>query len=162
MKLFECFRYESALLLNKIYDVPVFPVFLAEMKAEDQFVRFELNHEFPDVVHKRNYSTQIFVDSLRSVNKEQNMNGDRSKTKTKTKKKQKKKKSVIFVKSHQSKKLKRQRNYQFTALFYSEKLPKKERYFLNSIKQTVTEVSLVLLLFFLLVVTIFVFVLSLF
>ena len=71
MKLFECFRYESALLLNKIYDVPVFPVFLAEMKADNEFVRFELNHEFPDVVHKRNDSTQIFVDSLRYGNKEQ-------------------------------------------------------------------------------------------
>ena len=81
----KCFRYESALLLNKICDVPVFPVFLAEMQAEAKFVRFKLNHEFPDVVHKRNYSTQIFVDSLRSLNKEQNINGDRSKTKTKTK-----------------------------------------------------------------------------
>ena len=49
----------------------MFPVFLAEMKAEADFVRFELNHEFPDVVHKRDYSTQIFMDSLRSVNKEQ-------------------------------------------------------------------------------------------
>jgi hypothetical protein len=53
------------LLLNKIYGVPVFPVFLAEMKAQNEFMPFKLDHEFPDVVHRREHSSQLFMDDLR-------------------------------------------------------------------------------------------------
>jgi hypothetical protein len=43
----------------------VFPVFLAEMTAQNEFVPFKFDYEFPDVVHKREYSSQIFMDTLR-------------------------------------------------------------------------------------------------
>eukprot|EP00026_Physarum_polycephalum_P001439 Phypoly_transcript_01440.p1 GENE.Phypoly_transcript_01440~~Phypoly_transcript_01440.p1 ORF type:complete len:1130 (-),score=207.03 Phypoly_transcript_01440:9-3374(-) len=57
-------EYESALLLNKLYRVPVFPVFLAEMGIQSQLVPFSFNLKFPDVPHKRNESSQRFIDNI--------------------------------------------------------------------------------------------------
>eukprot|EP00026_Physarum_polycephalum_P008013 Phypoly_transcript_08087.p1 GENE.Phypoly_transcript_08087~~Phypoly_transcript_08087.p1 ORF type:complete len:452 (+),score=62.39 Phypoly_transcript_08087:80-1357(+) len=58
-------EYESALLLNKLYNKPVFPVFLAEYKEDShELVPFSFSHSFPDVLHKRDQSSQLFIDSL--------------------------------------------------------------------------------------------------
>jgi hypothetical protein len=51
-----CYRYESALLLNKLFDVPVFPVFLAELQEDKdhrmESVPFSFSHNFPEGKHK--------------------------------------------------------------------------------------------------------------
>jgi hypothetical protein len=64
---FNAIRYEAALLLNKLYDVPVFPIFLAEI-VEKEFVSFTTKHAFPEVPHNRNKSSQRIIDSLRYLN----------------------------------------------------------------------------------------------
>jgi hypothetical protein len=58
-------RYESALLLNKQFSVPVFPVFLAEIKSESDFEPFAFDHSFTSDPHKRDTSSQKFINNLR-------------------------------------------------------------------------------------------------
>ena|SRR5271163_296680 len=64
---FEYIRYEAALLLNKLYGVPVFPIFLAEIETDTVFVPFNFGHNFPDVLHNREKSSQQSINHLRDV-----------------------------------------------------------------------------------------------
>jgi hypothetical protein len=67
MFFFEYIRYEAALLLNKLYGVPVFPIFLAEIETDNAFVPFNFGHNFPDVLHNREKSSQQSINHLRDV-----------------------------------------------------------------------------------------------
>jgi len=58
-------EYECALLLNKIYEVPVFPVFLAELESNNKAMEFSFKCEIPDSTHCRGESSQRFIDKLR-------------------------------------------------------------------------------------------------
>jgi len=58
-------EYECALLLNKIYEVPVFPVFLAELGQGHIPSKFDFKTQFPDVPHCRNEVAQRYVGNLR-------------------------------------------------------------------------------------------------
>lgn len=63
-------RYECAILLNKLYEVPVFPVFCAEIEMHNnaqQFNRFNAhrNVTFSDLPHKREKESQKRIDELR-------------------------------------------------------------------------------------------------
>jgi len=56
-------EYECSLVINKLYGVPVFPIFLAE-KDNNTFVQFKFDIGFPDVPHQRSKSAQQFIDEL--------------------------------------------------------------------------------------------------
>ncbi len=60
------YRYECALIRNKLEKTPVIPVFLAEFDPNDplKFVKFSRDTKFPDLPHKRNSSSKIFFDEL--------------------------------------------------------------------------------------------------
>lgn len=70
MILFDVVRYECAILLNKLFNVPVFPVFLAEIEMKNgnkEFARFNNKATFPDVPHLREESSQLIIDELQYV-----------------------------------------------------------------------------------------------
>jgi hypothetical protein len=60
-------------VLNKLYGVPVFPIFLAEINQDfttenqKEAVPFSFNYEFRNCPHKRDKSTQKFIAGLRYV-----------------------------------------------------------------------------------------------
>jgi len=45
----------------------VFPIFLAEIEAANVLVPFNFRHNFPDVLHNREKSSQQFINHLRDV-----------------------------------------------------------------------------------------------
>jgi hypothetical protein len=45
----------------------VFPIFLAEIGAANVFVPFNFGHNFPDVMHNREKSSQQSINHLRDV-----------------------------------------------------------------------------------------------
>lgn len=62
---FYCIRYECALLLNRKFGVPVFPVFLAEIDEERELTNFSFGSNFPDRPHVRGKSSQKLIFELR-------------------------------------------------------------------------------------------------
>lgn len=69
---FTIYRYECALIQNQLHQVPVFPIFLAEITGKDAstgeltFEKFTAAKiDFPDVPHHRNDSTEILIDNMR-------------------------------------------------------------------------------------------------
>jgi len=51
--------------MYKCFQVPVFPIFLAEMEEINRFSLFDFAHTFPDTPHQRRKSAQRSIDSLR-------------------------------------------------------------------------------------------------
>lgn len=62
--------YECALLMQKLFEIPVMPVFLAEIDANTPNVSFKTYNrgaKFPVAPHHRNPDTQQFIDELRYI-----------------------------------------------------------------------------------------------
>lgn len=58
-------RYECAVILNKLFNVPVLPVFLPDIEVDNNFARFSTKVAFPETPHHRDASSQLIIDELR-------------------------------------------------------------------------------------------------
>lgn len=61
-------EYECAIILNKLFNVPVFPIFFADFNENGALDRVSFsNNKFPEAPHQRNKSSQLHIDELRYI-----------------------------------------------------------------------------------------------
>ncbi len=60
-------RYECALIMNKLYGIPVFPIFIAEISDGGSFSKFSTAVQFPKTEHCRGDFSQARIEELMYV-----------------------------------------------------------------------------------------------